>query len=50
MLSLKIGSPTVILFISTLFGMLIGINESTLNPLTTESFPTNIKATNLAFC
>jgi hypothetical protein len=31
-------------------GALIGMTESTLNPLVAESFPTNIRATSVAFC
>jgi MHS family proline/betaine transporter-like MFS transporter len=49
-LSLQTGGSSVILFMSVLLGMLIGITESTLNPLVAESFPTNIRATSVAFC
>lgn len=50
-LLLKAGSaPILILMFSVLMGMLIGMTEGTLNPLTAESFPTNIRATAVAFC
>ena len=49
--SLQIGSShATILLLSLLMGMLIGMTEGTLNPLTAESFPTNIRATSIAFC
>ena len=49
-LSLKIGDSSSILLFSILMGVLIGMTEGTLNPLTAESFPTNIRATSVAFC
>jgi MFS transporter, MHS family, proline/betaine transporter len=49
--ALKAGtSPLVILMFCLLMGQLIGMTEGTLNPLTAESFPTNIRATSVAFC
>lgn len=44
------NSPHAILVLSLLMGMLIGMTEGTLNPLTAESFPTNIRASSIAFC
>ncbi len=49
-LSLKIGAAPAILFMSILLGALIGMTEGTLNPVVAESFPTNIRATSVAFC
>ena len=49
-LSLKNGVASSILLFSILMGILIGMTEETLNPLTAESFPTNIRATSVAFC
>ncbi len=40
----------LILFFSILMGMFIGMTEGTLNPLTAESFPTNIRASCVTFC
>ena len=48
--SLKGGESTVILGMSLIMGALIGMTEGTLNPLVAESFPTNIRATSVAFC
>lgn len=49
--SLYVGnSPLVILVFSLLMGMFIGMTEGTLNPLTAESFPTNIRASSVTFC
>ena len=49
--SLHVGnSPLVILVFSLLMGMFIGMTEGTLNPLTAESFPTNIRASSVTFC
>ncbi len=48
--SMKVGEPSVILGMSLLMGALIGMTEGTLNPLVAESFPTNIRATSVAFC
>lgn len=48
--SLKGDLPSCILGMSLLMGMLIGMTEGTLNPLVAESFPTNIRATSVAFC
>lgn len=44
------SSSCAILILSLLMGMLIGMTEGTLNPLTAESFPTNIRASSIAFC
>lgn len=48
--ALKEGGPTFILVMCLLLGVLIGMTEGTLNPLVAESFPTNIRATSVAFC
>jgi MHS family proline/betaine transporter-like MFS transporter len=48
--SLESGAPCCVLGLSLLMGMLIGMTEGTLNPLVAESFPTNIRATSVAFC
>lgn len=48
--ALKSGDATSILCASLLLGVLIGIAEGVLNPLVAESFPTNIRATSVAFC
>ncbi|MBP9792070.1 MAG: MFS transporter, partial [Rickettsiales bacterium] len=48
--SLKLASPLFVITMSLLFGLLIGMSEGTLNPLTASSFPTNIRATSVAFC
>jgi MFS transporter, MHS family, proline/betaine transporter len=48
--SLKTGDAGFILLMSLLFGLLIGMTEGTLNPLVASSFPTNIRATSVAFC
>lgn len=48
--SLKAGDTLQILLMSLLLGALIGMTEGTLNPLVAESFPTNIRATSVAFC
>jgi MHS family proline/betaine transporter-like MFS transporter len=48
-LALQSGSSSAILYMSILMGALIGLTEGTLNPLTAESFPTNIRATSVAF-
>jgi MHS family proline/betaine transporter-like MFS transporter len=47
--ALQNGSSSAILGMSILMGALIGLTEGTLNPLTAESFPTNIRATSVAF-
>jgi MHS family proline/betaine transporter-like MFS transporter len=39
-----------ILAMSIAMGVLIGMTEGTLNPVVAESFPTNIRATSVAFC
>jgi len=49
-MSLNSGDTTLILEMSLLFGALIGMTEGTLNPLVAASFPTNIRATSVAFC
>lgn len=48
--ALKGGDAASILYMCLLLGMLIGMTEGTLNPLVAESFPTNIRATSVAFC
>jgi MHS family proline/betaine transporter-like MFS transporter len=48
--ALKAGGVTLILIMCLLLGALIGMTEGTLNPLVAESFPTNIRATSVAFC
>jgi len=48
--SLKGGDPTFILCMTLALGALIGMTEGTLNPLVAGSFPTNIRATSVAFC
>ena len=45
-----VSSSVLILLLSLLMGMLIGMTEGTLNPLTAESFPTNIRASGVTFC
>ncbi len=49
-MSLTSGNISLILGMSLLFGALIGMTEGTLNPLVASSFPTNIRATSVAFC
>ena len=49
-MSLSSGNTSLILAMSLLFGALIGMTEGTLNPLVASSFPTNIRATSVAFC
>lgn len=49
-MSLSSGNIPLILAMSLLFGALIGMTEGTLNPLVASSFPTNIRATSVAFC
>jgi MHS family proline/betaine transporter-like MFS transporter len=44
------GNPDKILLLSILMGSIMALNEGTLNPLVAESFPTNIRATSVAFC
>jgi MHS family proline/betaine transporter-like MFS transporter len=48
--ALENGSPGLILFLSVLLGVLIGMTEGTLNPVVAETFPTQIRATSVAFC
>jgi MFS transporter, MHS family, proline/betaine transporter len=48
--ALKSGGAGQILLMCLLFGVLIGMTEGTLNPLVASSFPTNIRATSVAFC
>ncbi len=48
--ALQSGGTTLILLMCLLLGALIGMTEGTLNPLVAESFPTNIRATSVAFC
>lgn len=47
---LKSGDVSSILIMSLMLGALIGMTEGTLNPLVAGSFPTNIRATSVAFC
>ncbi len=47
---LQAGNFSMVLLFSLLMGVLIGMTEGTLNPLVAESFPTNIRATSVAFC
>lgn len=44
------GHVVSIVTMSLLLGALIGMTEGTLNPLVAGSFPTNIRATSVAFC
>lgn len=44
------GRYSEILSMCLLLGLLIGMTEGTLNPLVASSFPTNIRATSVAFC
>lgn len=48
--ALKSGDTFYILSMSLMLGALIGMTEGTLNPLVAGSFPTNIRATSVAFC
>lgn len=48
--ALKGGDVSSILFMTLALGALIGMTEGTLNPLVAGSFPTNIRATSVAFC
>jgi len=48
--SLESGLSSVIFVMSLLLGAFIGMTEGTLNPVVAESFPTNIRATSVAFC
>lgn len=48
--SLKGGFPSFILGTSLLMGAFMGMTEGTLNCVVAESFPTNIRATGVAFC
>lgn len=48
--ALKAGEVSSILYMCLLLGTLIGMTEGTLNPLVAGSFPTNIRATSVAFC
>lgn len=48
--SLQAGLPSLIFVISLLLGAFMGMTESTLNPVVAETFPTNIRATSVAFC
>ena len=49
-LSLKSGSSIFIIIMSIILGALIGMTEGNLNYLVSESFPTQIRATSVAFC
>lgn len=44
------GDSDRILLLSIIMGSIMALNEGTLNPLVAESFPTNIRATSVAFC
>jgi MHS family proline/betaine transporter-like MFS transporter len=48
--SLESGSASLIVIMSLLLGAFIGMTEGTLNPIVAETFPTNIRATSVAFC
>jgi MFS transporter, MHS family, proline/betaine transporter len=48
--SLESGLSSVIFLMSLLLGAFIGMTEGTLNPVVAETFPTNIRATSVAFC
>ena len=48
--SLESGVSSVIFLMSLLLGAFIGMTEGTLNPIVAETFPTNIRATSVAFC
>ncbi|MBS0287480.1 MAG: MFS transporter [Proteobacteria bacterium] len=48
--ALKEGEAINILSMTIAMGALIGMTEGTLNPLVAGSFPTNIRATSVAFC
>jgi len=48
--SLKNGTPTSVLLMCLCMGALIGMIDGTLNSLTAETFPTNIRATSVSFC
>lgn len=48
--SLESGYSTLILTMSLVLGAFIGMTEGTLNPIVAETFPTNIRATSVAFC
>jgi MHS family proline/betaine transporter-like MFS transporter len=49
-MALASGNALHILTMCILFGTLMGMTEGTLNPLVASSFPTNIRATSVAFC
>lgn len=48
--SLQSGITSMIFVTSLLLGAFIGMTEGTLNPIVAETFPTNIRATSVAFC
>jgi MFS transporter, MHS family, proline/betaine transporter len=48
--SLEGGFTSLIFVMSLLLGAFIGMTEGTLNPIVAETFPTNIRATSVAFC
>lgn len=48
--SLESGLSSLIFLMSLLLGAFIGMTEGTLNPIVAETFPTNIRATSVAFC
>lgn len=48
--SLESGYSSLIFIMSLLLGAFIGMTEGTLNPIVAETFPTNIRATSVAFC
>jgi len=47
---LESGFSSLIFIMSLLLGAFIGMTEGTLNPIVAETFPTNIRATSVAFC
>lgn len=47
---LESGAGSLVVLMSLVLGMCIGMTEGTLNPIVAESFPTNIRATSVAFC
>jgi len=48
--SLESEYASLIFVMSLILGAFIGMTEGTLNPIVAETFPTNIRATSVAFC